>query len=286
MPPNTAVGYLIITADAYYDAMLPFVSLRESRGFDVTMTKTSQIPGGATTTNIQTYIRTAYTTWPVPPAYVLLVGDTNTIPGWASVSAGEITDLYYGTMDASGTTDWHPDLGRGRFPVRSAAQVTIMVNKYLAYAELTGEEAWLNDISFPATCDNYTVAEGTHNYVIGTHTAPSDYWGTFPNNPQAGGDKLYCVTYSAAHQNLIDAFNQGRWAIIYSGHGSWSGWEMSFTSTDVTNLTHYGIFPFVVSHACISGDYEETEVYGETWVLQDNKGALAFWGSSNFLLLG
>ncbi len=279
--PDTAVGYLIITADAYYDAMLPFVSLRESRGFDVTMTKTSEIPGGTTNANIQTYIRTAYTTWPVPPSYVLLVGDTNTVPTWASVSAGEATDLYYATMDAAGTTDWHPDLGRGRFPVRSPEQTTIMVNKYLAYAGLTGNEPWLNDVSFPATCDNYTVAEGSHNYVINTHTLPGEYWGTFPNNPQAGGDKLYCVTHSAARQNLIDAFNLGRWAIIYSGHGSWSGWEMSFSSTDVTNLTHYGIFPFVASHACISGDFEETQVYGETWVLQNNKGALVFWGSSD-----
>ncbi len=45
--PETAVGYLIIAADAYYDAMLPFMDLRESRGFDVTMVRCSEIPAAA-----------------------------------------------------------------------------------------------------------------------------------------------------------------------------------------------------------------------------------------------
>ena len=156
-----------------------------------------------------------------------------------------------------------------------------MVDKYLAYANLTGQEPWIKQASFPATCDNYTVAEGSHNYVIDTYTAPKGYTGHFPNDPQPGGDKLYCVTYNATRTDLIQAFNNGRWAIIYSGHGGYTGWEMSFSSTDVQNLTNYGVFPFVASHACISGDFGQTEVFGETWVLQQNKGALVFWGSSD-----
>ena len=94
-----------------------------------------------------------------------------------------------------GGNDWHPDIGRGRFPVRSAEQTTYMVDKYLQYASLTGQEPWLKTASFPATCDNYTVAEGTHNYVIDTYTAPGGWTGTFPDDPTLGGDKLYCVTY-------------------------------------------------------------------------------------------
>ncbi len=259
--------------------MVPFKDLRESRGFDVTMVRCSEIPGGCgSTTSVKAYIQDAYDNWPVPPSYVLLVGDTNTIATWSGPTIGTSTDLYYGTMD--GTSDWHPDIGRGRFPVRSPQQTTYMVDKYLAYADLTGQEPWVKEASFPATCDLYTVAEGTHNYVIDTYTAPKGYTGHFPNDPQPGGDKLYCITYDATRTDLIEAFNNGRWAIIYSGHGSHSGWEMSFTSTDVQNLTNYGIFPFVASHACVSGDFGQTEVFGETWVLQQNKGALVYWGSS------
>lgn len=282
--PDDTTGYLIITADAYYGSMLPFVTLKEGRGYDVTMTKTSEIPNGGTTTGIKAYIQEAYDTWPLPPSFVLLVGDTDTVPTFTGPEIGTSTDLYYGCMDGSG--DWHPDLGRGRFPVRSAAQTTYMVDKYLAYAGLTGQEPWIKAASFPATCDDYQTAEGSHNYVVNNHTLPNGYTGTFPNNPQPGGDKLYCVTYNATHQNLIDAFNLGRWAIIYSGHGSYSGWEMSFTPTDVRNLTNDGMFPFVASHACLSGDFGETEVFGETWVLEPNQGALVFWGSSTYSYWG
>ncbi len=272
-------GYLIITTDAYYNAMLPFVTLKTNQGLNVTMTKVSEIAGGATTSAIKTYIQNAYDTWSTPPSYVLLVGDTNTIPGWNSVAAGEITDLYYGTMD--GTSDWVPDIERGRFPVRSAAQATIMVNKALAYAGLTGNEEWLKKIAFIGTCDQYTVAEGSHNYVINTYTQPEDYTGIFPNNPQPGGDRLYCITHNATSGDIQTSLNEGRWAAIYSGHGGHTGWEMGYGSGNVQSLTNFGMFPFVASHACVTGDFAQTEVYGETWVLQDNKGALAFWGSSD-----
>lgn len=272
-------GYLIITADAYYNAMLPFVALKQSQGFAVTMVRTSQISGGPTNTAIKAYVQNAYDTWSTPPAYLLLVGDTNTIPGWDSVSAGEITDLYYACMD--GSSDWHPDLERGRFPVRSAAQTTAMVNKYLAYANLTGNESWLKRAAFIATCDEWAIAEGSHNEVIGDHMTAGGYTGSFPNNPQAGGDRLYCITHSAYDSDIQAALTQGRWIAIYSGHGGHTGWEMDYDNDDVIALNNGAMYPFVASHACVSGDFAVEQVYGETWVLQDGSGALAYWGSSD-----
>ncbi len=282
--PDTQVGYLIITADAYYDVMQPFVPFKQSRGFAVTITKQSEIPNGTTTAGIKAYIQNAYDNWAIPPSYVLLVGDTDKMPAWTGQVSTTATDLYYATMD--GPSDWHPDIGRGRFPVRTALQASNMVAKYITYGDLTGQEPWLKKVSFPATCDNYYVAEGTHNYVVATYTMPGGWWGNFPEDPWPGGDKLYCVTYNATHQNLVNSFNLGRWAIIYSGHGSYSGWEMSFVPADIQNMTAYGMFPFVASHACLTGDYSQTEVFGETWVLQQNKGALVFWGSTNLTYWG
>ena len=277
---NSAVGLLIISADAYADALAPLVTLRESRGFEVTLTRLSEIPGDNTPADIKAYIQTVYDSWPLPPSYVLLVGDTNTLPTWIGPEISTSTDLYYGTMD--GPEDWHPDIGRGRFPVRSVEQTTNMVDKYLEYASLTGQEPWIKQASFPATCDLYTVAEGTHNYVIDTHTAPGGWSGSFPVDPNPGGDKLYCITYSATHADLVEQFNLGRWAIIYSGHGSYGGWEMDYTPADINAIQNYGMYPFVASHACLSGDFGQAEVFGETWVLQEGKGALVYWGSSTY----
>ncbi len=58
---------------------------------------------------------------------------------------------------------------------------------------------------------------------------------------------------------------------------------MGFDPSDVANLANAGMFPFVASHACLTGDFGEMdEVFGETWVLGENQGALAFFGSSTY----
>lgn len=282
-----SIGYLIITPDVYYDGMLPFKQVQEARGFQVTLTKLSDIPA-TTNQQIKSYIQTAYDTWAIPPSYVLLVGDTDTLPAWNSTTgAGKVTDLYYGTMD--GATDWHPDLGRGRFPVRDQNQLSAIVNKHIAYHGLSGVEPWLKKVAFIGTCDNYSVAEGSHNYVINNFTLPNGFTGIFPNNPQPGGDKIYCVTYNGNTQNIRNAANDGRWAIVYSGHGSETGWadgNVSFSQNDVRNLTGLGFFPFVVSHSCLTNSFNMVESFGETWVIQQNKGALVFWGASNYTYWG
>jgi hypothetical protein len=279
-----AESYLIVSADAFLQAMQPFVQLKESRGFDVTLTALSQIPGGTTPQSIRAYIQNAYEKWPTPPSYLLLVGDTDTLPAWRGtgspgIASFAVTDLYYAAVDGA---DWVPDIGVGRFPVRSAVQATAMVDKYLAYANLSGSEAWLKQAAFPATCDGnwWSVAENTHNYTIDGYTAPLGFTGFFPSNPQPGGDKLYCVSYRASGIHLRQAINQGRWAVVYSGHGSYQGWEQ-LSDGDVRGLSNTGMFPLVVSHACLTGNFEEPQVFGETWVLQEGKGALAFWGASD-----
>ncbi len=273
------VGYLIVTADPFYDAMLPFVDLKEQQGFTVTMKRLSEVPGGATREDIQSYVRSLYTQAAIPPSYLLLVGDTNLLPGWPSQSAHQVTDLYYATLDGAG--DWHPDIGRGRFPVRTVTQTTALVNKYLAYEALKGGETWLKRPAFISTCDDkWDVAEGSHNYVITNYTAPQNYGGSFPNAPQPGGDRLYCVSYEATEDDIRDALNEGRWGAIYSGHGSYAGWEL-YDADDVRAQTSLGVFPFVASYACLTGNFGRAEVFGETWLVQEDKGALVFWGSSD-----
>jgi hypothetical protein len=272
------VGYLIISADEFYSNMVPFVTLKQEQGFTVTHTLLSTI--GSTTNAIKAYIQNAYDDWTLPPSYVLLVGDTNTLPTWTGPEIGTSTDLYYATMD--GTSDWHPDIGRGRFPVRTPDDVDAMVNKYLAFANLDGSEAWLKKAAFPATCDelNYPTAEGTHNYVIDTYMIDHGFLGSFPNNPQPGGDKLYCITYGATDEDVQESLDDGRGMLIYSGHGNYDGWEL-YDQTSIPTITS-GFYPFVASHACLTGDFGQTEVFGETWVLQEDKGALAYWGSATY----
>lgn len=270
--PAWPLGYLIITDPDFYAAIEPLAEWKNSKGYQTTVTQTNDIPGGATTTAIQAYIRDAWQNWEIPPTFVLLVGDVGDIPNWTGTAPGNPpTDLYYSTMTDA---DFIPDVGLGRFSVVTSAQASNLVEKTLDYEKVlfTSGTAWLKKAVFMASEDNYSITEGTHNYVI------SDYL-------DAAGftsDKLYCHTYNATTQQVRDAFNDGRVLGIYSGHGASTSWADGppFSQSDVNNLTNLDMYPLIQSYACYTGQYTTSECFAETWTRAIDKAAIAFWGSS------
>lgn len=276
------IYYLIITHPDYDTADLAnFVALKQSQGY--TVSKVTTATTGSTKDQIKAYIAAQYAS-ATPPSFVLFVGDTDKIPNWNFVSSGQtsyLTDLYYVTMD--GSSDYVPDIYRGRFPVRNTTQLANMVNNAQWYHQTSGAEPWVKKSAFLATDDsgNYQTAEGTHNYCINTYTQPRGYSGIFPNNPQPGGDKLYAITYSANTTNVTNSINDNRVMVVYSGHGSQTSWAgPSFTQTNVRNLT--GVpSAYVVGHACVTADFNTAEAFSDTWVIQPNKGALVYVGASD-----
>jgi hypothetical protein len=267
----TQEGYLIIVADAFYDAIQPFATWKDTKGFDITVAKTSEIPSGPTKENIKAYIVDAYNNWPIPPAYVLLVGDVAQIPAWAGTATGTCTDLYYVTIDAG---NYFADVIISRFPAATVEQVTAMVDKTLFYeAGVFPDETWIKKAVFMASTDNYDISEGTHNFVIDTYLNPNNYT----------CDKLYSYTYSATTAQVSAALNDGRSLAIYSGHGGTDYWADGpvFHQSDVNSLVNDGMYPFVCSHACVTGTFSSPECFGETWLRAPNKAGLAFWGASD-----
>ena len=281
---KTPENYLIITADVYEAGLADFVALKQSQGFNVTLANLTTV-GGTTTTAIKNYIVAAYN-GANPPAYLLLVGDHNdgaeSLPAWPFPGYIYYTDLFYGTM--GGASDYVPDMHIGRFPVRETSQLANMVSNNRYYEDdVTGAEDWVKKAAFLATDDsgNYDIAEGTQNYVINTYTLPKGYSGIFPNNPQAGGDKLYAITYNAESADVVASINDDRVMVIYTGHGSPTSWAgPSLGQAQVRALTGV-ISPYVVGHACVTSDFTTNESFGDTWVIQNGKGALTYVGTSN-----
>ncbi len=264
------ISYLIIVHDAFYEEIEMLAGLRHRLGYETTVTKTSQIPGGVTTTAIKAYIQNAYDTWDVPPTFILLVGDTPQIPCFTGTVSLSGSDLYYTTM--GGTSDWLPDIYIGRFSCQTEAQVTLMVDKtakYLRFALSSGTD-WIKKATFMASSDNYTVSEGTHNYVINTWMTPAGFT----------SNKRYCQTYSATITQVIADINGGLSQLTYSGHGSVTSWAdgPAMSAAQVTALTNVDKLPIVQSYACLTGQFESA-CFGETWTLAPNGTAL-FWGSS------
>jgi hypothetical protein len=266
--PALPIGYLIIVDDTYYNQVLPLAEWKEQKGFDVMVTKVSQI-SPQTASGIKAYIEDAYDTWPVPPLYVLLVGDVGDIPAFTGSSSGTETDLPYADMSGS----YFPELRMGRFSVNSTTEAAAVVNKTLDYERTDlSTLSWFDDAVFMASYDNYTVSEGTHNWVISNYMDPNGYT----------SNKIY-ARLGGGTSDITANINAGRSIANYSGHGSQTSWSNpGFGFSNINALTNTDMYPFVISNACLTTDIGYGECYGEHWVNVAGKGAIAHWGSSNY----
>lgn len=258
-------NYLIITAPSFQSSLSQFVNFRQHSGMVVDLFSTDQT--GTTTTQIKTFIQTRYNNLTTRPAFILLVGDVAQIPAWTSTSADNpANDLYYSTLDGA---DYFPDAYVGRFSVTSTTELSNIINKTIYMDSL------INDISkkavFLASNDNYTISEGTHNYVISNYLSLNGYSST----------KRYSVSTSATTAQVLSDINQGQTFCVYSGHGSEQSWADGppVSQSQLRSLTNT-VYPFVYAFTCLSGSYSNTaECFGETWI-RIPKGASSYTGSS------
>ena len=261
---RSSMKYLIITAPEFEAGLAPFVTHKTANGYAVDVFTTTV--AGTTTTAVKTFIQNRYNNPLTKPDFVMLVGDVDKIPAWTGTGEGTPkTDLNYACVEG---TDPYADVFLGRMSVVSNTQLANAINKIIYMSNNLA--AFPKNNVFMASTDNYTISEGTHNYVIDNYFTPNSY-----NNL-----KLYSHSGATTAQ-VTAAFNAGKLFGIYSGHGGTTSWADGpvFTAANVTALTNT-IYPFVYSFACITGDYSNTsECFGETW-LRYPAGASAFYGSS------
>ncbi len=257
-------NYLIITAPAYEADLTPFVEYKVGKGFTVDVFNTGTT--GTTTTTIKSFIQQRYDNIATRPEYILLVGDVANIPAWIGSGDGApTTDLKYVQLEGA---DVFPDAFIGRFSVANTIQLGNAIDKTIYMDSYVGSLDMKN--VFMASSDNYSISEGTHNYVINTYFDPAGYTNL----------KLYSHTYGATTQQLINALNDNQIFAIYSGHGSETSWADGppLSQSQVAALTNTW-YPYVYSFACLTGSFSTGECFGETW-LRSAHGAASFYGSS------
>ncbi|MGB8656263.1 MAG: C25 family cysteine peptidase [Candidatus Zixiibacteriota bacterium] len=250
--PAVPMGYLIIVHNDFQAQAAPLAEWKRKKGFVVTVATTSQT--GTTTTSIKNYIQNAYNTWTPPPTYVLLFGDVGWIPTYTGTFSSTATDLYYVQMNS----DRFGDIFRARFPVRSTTEATDIVNKLLYYEKPTATNLeWMRHDLFIASSDDNQMAEFTHRFVIQNYLIPN---GNII-------DSLWERLGTPSPTTITNSVNAGKTIVCYSGHGSQTGWATgSYSSSNVQGLTNADKYPLVTSHACLTGQFDQTECFGETWV--------------------
>lgn len=262
------IVYLVICRSSAESGLAEMLEWKELKGFKVVVATENDIASW-TNTGIKAYIQNAYDNWAYPPSMILLVGDTPQIPSFDGDDTYSVADLYFVTLDGS---DYLPDVGIGRFPAVNSAQLAAMTSKVVEYETLSGvvPSQWFEKAVFMASEDNYQISEGTHNYVIENFFEPAGLT----------CDKIYAHS-GGGTQDIKNSLNNGRTIANYSGHGSTDSWSNpGFSQSDVTGLGNDGMLPFVISNSCLTGNFEVSECFGETWLRTEGNGAIGFWGGS------
>lgn len=272
-----AEGFVFIIGSQFKNSgsLAEYMDLKRRMGFNVVrLDVTSSTSADQIRAKLQGMVKTYNL------KFGLIIGDADDVNSHESTVITGVTDHYFAALDGDYESDMNaPDLGIGRIAVANEQELAVVLNKYSRYVkgEFTSQN-WLNNLSFLATNDRYTVAEGTHNYAIDTYTKKAGYVGIFPKAAQAGGDQLYAITHRVSDEKVQEALGLGRTIIDYSGHGANTFWDAPrVDQQDVRNLKSTSL-PFVISNACITGDFRVDESFAETWQ-RHAEGAVMFWGS-------
>jgi hypothetical protein len=295
---SNQADYIIITCDNFYNEITPLATYRQKQGFKVKTVKLTDVYdefnyGISSPYAIKYFLNYAYTQWKKPaPTYVLLVGDatydfrddegygfTNYMPTFLFYNQefGETAwDDWFACLDSD--TDIFPEMLVGRFPAKTAAEVTNMVNKTIAYENVALSELWTKRAIWVA--DN----EGVFESVSDTLAAmlSDKYFKT----------KLYLASYSNPNdckQDIIQDISLGALLVNFSGHGGIQSWaeEDIFTNNDIALLNNKDKYPFILSLNCVNGYFiypEFLECLAEELLRIQDKGAVAVLAPSGMSL--
>ncbi|MBO7571974.1 MAG: T9SS type A sorting domain-containing protein [Bacteroidales bacterium] len=271
---------LIICKDTYQSAMTDFVAWKREKGIETEMVLMSAV--GTTASNVQTYI-TNYFNNHSDLAYILLVGDAADVPTSGTSSAN--SDNKYAYLVGN---DHYADVFIGRFSGQSVADIQNMVRKVVLYEkELTTSDTWLSNAYGSAS--NEGAGQG-HNQGNGAES-DMQHMGFIQSDLENYGYTVSRVNQTSSYGTLSDvsatsaAFNAGVGLGCYIGHGDVQEWASTgYTNSHVNALTNANKLPFIISVACVNGDFNGNTCFAEAWLRASKNGnptgALAFLGST------
>lgn len=274
------VGLVILTDSAFRKQIQPLVQWKIQKGFNVTTLYRGAALAGQTNTELRDTLKKLYlsgTEASPAPEYLLIIGDLSIIPKSPILSgSGNLSDLYYGEFTEGG--DFIPEMYIGRLPAKDTAGVRAVVNKILQYEkfEFADTNTFYKNALITAGNDagHATIMNGQINYA-------SQYY-INTANIQKPSSFLYPVS-----ANMDDSvkvlLNSGIGFMNYTGHGSADQWDDPlFTYRNADSLKNRNMYPFIVSNACHTAQFDVAENLATAFVMGINRGAIGFIGCSNF----
>ncbi len=272
-----------------------FIDWKTEKGFKVI---TQFFPSTATVTDVDTWIENKYQDLTPKPSFVLIIGDqsgtyvipTEQNPALGSAGSVTVSDLVYGVIGATGSTNRIPSIHVGRFSVNNLSELDAQVDKTIWYEKnqfTSGADlSYLSNVMGVAGVDaSYATSHGNPQISYGM----SYYFNTNYRIPLDGTKaNITGIAYyypesasSAVDPAVIAHVSSGVAFYNYTAHGYEGGFgDPSFTISNVDNLTNTGKYPLVVGNCCLTGSFRNTECFGEAWLNAPNKGGIGFIGAS------
>ncbi len=271
---------------------------------------------------IKYFIKYALENWNI--TYVMLVGGADLLPAryvhiyydydyqdeWVFLSDLYYADIYdsegnfsswdtnendifgeynWGAQHLYDDVDLYPDVYLGRLACINENEVTICINKIIAYEiEKAYAQPWFTDLvviggdSLPGDEEQIDEGEYVNEGVI------DNMDGFIPKKIWASNGELYDAS------NIQDAIDSGAGFVFFNGHGNLDVWAThphesydwippgSYTNSHLNALSNGNELPIVVSDACYHCTYDVTsDCFGWTFVKNPNGGCIAFLGSTD-----
>jgi len=271
------VGMIIVTDTAYRKYLEPFYRWKRQKGYRLDILYFGAGMAGSNFTELKESISKVYTIASGKghaPEYLLLIGDALKIPYYGSGS-GNVTDMYYGEFDGNG--DYLPDMFIGRIPAKDTISVKSVVKKLIEYEKFEFADTnnfYKNALSFAGKDASYAsymngqVKYGITNYLTAANKI-KEYHFYYPEG-------------STKKDSIMKLISNGLSFINYTGHGSSAGWlHIDIKSPDIKNLTNKSMYPFIISNACRTAQFNDTTSFGNKMLLSTGKGAIGFIGCTN-----
>ena len=279
------LGYdlmLCIMPDSFVTSFQQYADWNHKTGTFIHVTRFSEI--GASSTNptaVKNHISTAYSTWPVPPTHVLLIGDAGVAP-YQNITLDGWTFAYDDYFVELTGNDYFPELMIGRFTNQANPKLRAMRNKLINYEKIPymTDPNWFRR-GLVCSNDAYDSQIATKRFTAQKMLVSGNFISV---------DSMYngtpCPGNVADISNMINA---GRGWLNYRGEGWFTQWWADcfpYSTTEVNALNNGAKLTFVTSIGCGVGNFvNNPNCFGEAWMEigdeNNPKGACAFIGPSS-----
>ncbi|MBN1970873.1 MAG: hypothetical protein JW870_16010, partial [Candidatus Delongbacteria bacterium] len=287
-------SYLIVASDQFqYNAKLnEFIAWKKQKGFNVV---TNYVSSSTTISTIDSWIENQWNNLSPKPSFVLIVGDesgtytvkTEVNPPLGSGGSVTRSDLLYGVIGSTSSSNRIPSMYVGRFSAQSVADLEAQIDKTMWYEKGQFEDNYNldylknvmgvagADASYQATYGNPQIRYGMTYYFNDTYVNPV----TGTTNGING--IAYYDGASGQASNIINKVSDGLAFYNYTAHGSQTSFgDPSFTVSNVNSLTNANEYGLIIGNCCLTGSFGTTECFGESWLNAPNKGAIGYIGAS------